>query len=133
MVSSSLGILRLLDSVMELKGFGSLVFLKLLVLQWNSQPCFLVYVCSKSNTKHFRSSRMAKTCKTGNDVKIYSLQNILSGMRGGPKTCSEWQHLARGHFLKVFSKTTACPRRPLLSGHRIQLWLYVNVNYGSLK
>ena len=27
---------------------GTLCFLKVLVLQWNSHPCFLIYICSRS-------------------------------------------------------------------------------------
>ena len=32
------------------------------------------------------------------------------------KTCHEQPHLVSGRFIKVFFKTTTCPRRPLLSG-----------------
>ena len=50
-------------------------------------------------------------------LKIYSLYDINSG-RGGPKVFSEQPHLASGHFMKVFYKTTTCPRQPIMSGHK---------------
>ena len=45
------------------------------------------------------------------------------------KTCQEWPHLLSSRFIKVFYKTTTCPRRPHLSGPKsgrlIQVWLYI--------
>ena len=42
-----------------------------------------------------------------------------------PKTI----RLVCGHFIKVFYKTTTCPRQPLLSGPKGGcLWLYVIIN-----
>ena len=45
------------------------------------------------------------------------------------KTCQERPHFLSGHFIKVFYKTTTCPRQPLLndpkSGRLIQVWLYI--------
>ena len=45
-----------------------------------------------------------------------------------PKPCHEGPHLLIDRFMKVFYKTTTCPRQPLLlgpkSGHLIQIWLY---------
>ena len=35
------------------------------------------------------------------------------------KTCQEQQGFVCGHFMKVFYKTTTCPKRPLLSGPKI--------------
>ena len=43
------------------------------------------------------------------------------------KTCQEQPDLVCGCFIKVFYKTTTCPRWPLLSGPKsgclIQVWL----------
>ena len=45
------------------------------------------------------------------------------------KTCQERPHLLSGRFIKVFYKTTTCPRQPLLSGSEsgslIQVWLHI--------
>ena len=53
------------------------------------------------------------------------------------KTCQEQPHLVSGHFIKLFHKTTTCPRWPLLSGpkssHLIQVWLYNQIVKNLLK
>ena len=73
----------------------------------------------KSNSKHFKFSRMAKACRNANLSKLYSLQDIHSWWGGGggggvgqglPKTLSEQPHLASGCFMKLFYKTTTCPK-----------------------
>ena len=68
----------------------------------------------KSNSKHFKFSRMAKACRNANLSKLYSLQDIHSWWggvgQGLPKTLSEQPHLASGCFMKLFYKTTTCPK-----------------------
>ena len=43
-------------------------------------------------------------------------------------TCQEQPHLLCGCFIKVFYKTTICPKQPVLSGPKsgclLQVWLY---------
>ena len=78
------------------------------VLQWNSHPHFLIYVCSKWKVINFKSL----------------LKQILLWEKK-LKACQEQPHLVSDCFIKVFYKTTTCPRQPLLSGpksvHLIQV------------
>ena len=47
------------------------------------------------------------------------------------QTCQTQPHLVSGHFMKVFHKTTTCPRWPPLSGPKsgclIQVWLHIYI------
>ena len=47
-------------------------------------------------------------------LRIFIQANITVGKK--LKTCQERPHFVSGRFIKVFYKTTTCPRRPLLSG-----------------
>ena len=46
--------------------------------------------------------------------QVFIQANITLGKK--LKTCQEQSHLVSGHFIKVFYKTTTCPKRPPLSG-----------------
>ena len=52
---------------------------------------------------------------------------------GGVDTPMHTMHLVSGRLIKVFYKTTTCPRQPILSGLKsgclIQAWLYSFVSY----
>ena len=112
---------------MEQKGIGGFGFLRVLVLQWNSHPCFLMYALSKSksNSKHFKSWRMAPKYTKW---KIYLLYKTFTFWEK-TKTCPEQPHRASGSFMKVLCKMTPCLKHPLLSGPKsgclIPVWLYL--------
>ena len=96
-----------------------------LVLQWNSRLLFLVYVRSKSKVT-WNILNLQEWCQNMRNLK-YLFKQILPWEKK-LKTCQERPHLVSGRFIKVFYKTTTCPRRPLLSGPKsdfpVQVWLY---------
>ena len=81
------------------------------MLKLTSIKKFLVLVSVKSNLEHFQSLRM--TLKHA-QLQIFIQANITVGKK--QKTCQERPHLVNGRFIKVFYKTTTCPRRALLNG-----------------
>ena len=110
---------------MEQTVIGSFGFLKLLVLQWNSHPSFLIYVRSKlkliQNISHLREWQQ----NTENGKSLFT-RRFHSWLK--KKARLKWPHLPSGRFMKVFYETTTSPRRPLLrelkGGFFIQVWLY---------
>ena len=108
-----MGFLKVLDSIMEQKGIGSLVFLNVLVLQWYRHLCFLIYVCSKlkvtQNISNFQE--WPKHAEMQIFAILYKTFTLGGGFgQGLPKTLSEWPHLASGCFMKLFYKKTTCPK-----------------------
>ena len=49
-------------------------------------------------------------------LQIFIQANITVGKK--LKTCQERPHLVSSRFIKVFYKTTTCPRRPLMGGSK---------------
>ena len=53
------------------------------------------------------------------------------------KACQEQSDLVCGRFIKVFFKTTTCPRRPFFtgpkSGRLIQVWQYLSLSSFAVK
>ena len=103
-----------------------IMFLALvLVLQWNSRLRFLVYVRSKSKVT-WNILDLQEWCQNMRNCK--SLFKQILPWENKLKTCQERPHLVSCRFMKVFYKTTTCPRRPLLSGPKsgfpVQVWLY---------
>ena len=84
------------------------------------EPCMLLTICVMTLTLHIfkndsKTSYMANI--QYNHVKIYSLKDVYSGGKK-PKTYPEQPHLVSGRFMKVFFKTTTCPKQPLSSGSK---------------
>ena len=79
------------------------------VVQWNSYPHFLVYLFSKGkvNIFIFKNCTKTRSCK--------SLFKQILPWEKKTKNLPERPHLLSGLFIKVFYKTTTCPRLPLLS------------------
>ena len=127
----SFGFLKMLGSVIEQNGIGSFGFLKVIVLQWNSHPHFLIYLRSKSKVTQNISDLQEwhQKCKMAN---LYSRKDLFTIRREKTKTCSGRPHLCSGCFIKVFYKTTPCPRWPLLNGPKssrlTQVWLYYTIH-----
>ena len=96
-------------------GIGSLGFLKLLMLQWNSRPWFLTSVRSKSKVTQniLRLQEWHQNTRNGKSLFTRRLIHYNTFTLGkNPKTCSERQHLASVRFMNVLFKTTTCPRWP---------------------
>ena len=85
----------------------------------------------KSNLKHFN---LQEWHQNTHDYKSLCKQILL--LEKKLKTYQEQPHLVSGHFIKVFYKTTTCPRQLLLSGsksgHLIQVRLYIFVSLERL-
>ena len=109
-----MGFLKVLDSIMEQKGIGSLVFLNVLVLQWYRHLCFLIYVCSKlkvtQNISNFQEWPKHAEMQIFQSFILYKTFTLGGLGQGLPKTLSEQPHLASGCFMKLFYKTTTCPK-----------------------
>ena len=88
---------QLSDGVMVQADIGNLGFLKVLVLQWNSRQCFLIYT-------------YIYTFKIKLNPNISHLQECHQNAQNGKslfwgkktKTCSEQTHLASGSFWRYF-------------------------------
>ena len=75
---------------MEQTVIGSFWFLKVPTLQWNSHPCFLIYI--------YIYKYGTKTLKIANLHSHEDLFTIRNSLLGKKQTWLEWPHLARGCF-----------------------------------
>ena len=62
-------------------------------------------------------------------LQIFIQANIAVGKK--LKTCQGRPHLVSGRFIKVFYKTTTCPRQPLFGGPKSGLLIQVWLEYSS--
>ena len=91
---------------MEHQGRGSFGFLRLLVLQWNSRPLFLINVLSKSKVTQTILNLQEWHKNTHNRKSLFTMTRLLWGK---VKPYLKWPHLVSGRFKKVFYKRTTCP------------------------
>ena len=123
---------------MEQTVIGSFGFLRVLVLQWNSHPYFLIYFHSKSKLFHIFKNG-TKTPKTTNlylGEHLFKMRYSRWGKK--PETSSERSHFTSGRFVKVLYKKTICPKWPLLNGPKtgyiyiytyIYIYIYIYIYY----